>query len=341
MKPGRDVGFLMFVTRCNRRLFVNGSCEPLSKNNMPNVKRQSTLKSPAVCSGIELHGGNHTRLVMRPAPPNAGLVFIRKDVMDRDNKVLVAPENVSNVKNCTTIQNAAGVKISTIEHLLAALAATGIDNLYLELNGQELPALDGSSEPFLKLIEQVGVERQEMPRRYVEVLKPVEVRKGDAFARCLPSRRLSLSVSIDFADKAIGQQKVEITPNVRAFRERLASARTFARLHEVAALQAAGLSKGGSLDNAIIVDGDKILNPEGLRFADEFVRHKALDLLGDLYLGGPILGRVETHASGHALNHDLLVALYGNPDAWRFVSLSEGGEPSTTPQQSLLQSIPA
>lgn len=308
---------------------------------MQNIKRQSTLKSPAVCAGIELHGGNHTRLVMRPAPPDTGLVFIRTDITDRDNRVLVAPENVSNVKNCTTIQNAAGVKISTIEHLLAALAATGIDNLYMELDGQELPALDGSAEPFLKLIEQVGLERQNAPRRYVEVLKPIEVRRGDAFARLLPAPQLSLSVSIDFEDKAIGQQKVEIVPDVRAFRNRLASARTFARLHEVAALQKAGLSKGGSLENAIIVDGDKILNPEGLRFADEFVRHKALDLLGDLYLGGPILGRVETHASGHALNHELLVALYGNETAWRFVSLAEDLSKSLLNEPPLLQSVSA
>ncbi len=292
---------------------------------MPNIRRQSTINAPAVCAGIELHGGNHTRLVMRPAPLNAGLMFIRTDISDRDNRIPVTPDAVCDVKNCTTLENAAGVKVSTIEHLLAALAATGIDNLYIELDGQELPALDGSAEPFLKLIEQVGVKRQNASRRYVEVLKPIDVRKGEAFARISPAKKLSLSVSIDFEDEAIGQQKLDIEPDVRAFRERLASARTFARLHEVAALQAAGLSKGGSLDNAVVVDGATILNPEGLRFADEFVRHKALDLLGDLYLGGPLLGRVETHASGHGLNHDLLMALYADPTAWRFVSLDEKG----------------
>ncbi|RKQ71706.1 UDP-3-O-[3-hydroxymyristoyl] N-acetylglucosamine deacetylase [Litorimonas taeanensis] len=312
---------------------------------MLNVRRQSTLKAPAVCAGIELHGGNHTRLVMRPAPIGTGLVFIRTDIKDRDNRIKVIPESVCNVRNCTTIANAAGVTVSTIEHLLAALAAAGIDNLYLELDGKELPALDGSAEPFLKLIEQVGVLRQEAARRYVEVLKPIEVKRGDAYARILPASKLSLSVSIDFEDEAIGQQKVEIVPNVRAFRERIAAARTFARLHEVAALQAAGLSKGGSFDNAIIVDGDKVLNPEGLRFADEFVRHKALDLLGDLYLGGPILGRVETHASGHGLNHDLLMTLFAHADAWRFVSLMEkSGKTSPETLSSapdLLQSMSA
>jgi len=242
---------------------------------MPNVRRQSTLRGPAVTAGIELHGGEHTRLVMRPAPVGTGLVFIRTDITDRDNAIIVSPEAVTSVKNCTTLSNAAGVKVATIEHLLAALAASGIDNLYIDLDGEELPALDGSSD-----------------------------------------------VTIDFEDKAIGRQRVEIVPNVRAFRDRLASARTFARMHEVAALQAAGLSKGGSLDNAVIVDGDKVLNPEGLRFADEFVRHKALDLLGDLYLGGPILGRITTLKGGHGLNHDLLMALYGNPDTWEFTSVA-------------------
>jgi UDP-3-O-[3-hydroxymyristoyl] N-acetylglucosamine deacetylase len=291
-------------------------------SSMVNVRRQSTLNGPAVTAGIELHGGEHTRLVMRPAPAGTGLVFIRTDISDRDNRISVRPDAVTGVKNCTTLSNAAGVKISTIEHLLAALAASGIDNLYIDLDGEELPALDGSSEPFLKLIEQVGIVRQAAPRRYVKVLKPIEVRSGDSFARIEPCERLELDVTIDFDDQAIGRQRVEIVPNVRAFRERLASARTFARMHEVAALQAAGLSKGGSLNNAVIVDGDKILNPEGLRFADEFVRHKALDLLGDLYLGGPILGRVTTVKGGHGLNHDLLMALYGTANAWEFTSLA-------------------
>lgn len=290
---------------------------------MLNVKRQSTINAPVVTAGIELHGGKHTRVVMRPAPMGMGLVFVRSDITDRDNLIPVTPDAVASVKNCTTLTNAAGVKVATIEHLLAALAASGIDNLYIELDGEELPALDGSAEPFLKLIEQVGIQSQAAPRRYVKVLKTVEVKKGDSYARIDPCERLELDVTIDFEDNAIGKQRVEITPNVRAFRERLASARTFARLHEVAALQKAGLSKGGSLDNAVIVDGDKVLNPEGLRFADEFVRHKALDLLGDLYLGGPVLGRVTSVKGGHGINHDLLMALYSNADAWTFMSLAE------------------
>lgn len=287
-----------------------------------NIRRQSTLQAPAVTASVALHSGQHTRLIMRPAPVGSGLRFIRTDVEDRDNIIPVQPDFVTGVRNCTTLSNAAGVGVSTIEHLLAALSAAGIDNLDIELDGAELPALDGSSEPFLELIEQVGVLRQAAPRRYTKVLETVEVISGDMYARIEPCERLELDVTIDFADKAIGHQRLEIVPDVRSFRDRMASARTFARLHEVAALQAAGLSKGGSYENAIVVDDDKVLNPDGLRFDDEFVRHKALDLLGDLYLGGPILGRVTTFKSGHGLNHDLLMKLYGTPSAWRFTTMS-------------------
>lgn len=288
---------------------------------MTPIRRQSTLAGPAVCAGVELHGGNHTRIAMRPAPVGTGIVFIRTDINDRDNSIQVKPEAVTGVKNCTTLSNAAGVKVATIEHLMAALSAVGIDNLFIDIDGEELPALDGSSEPFLKLIEQVGIEKQPAPRRYVKVLKPVEVKLGDAVARIEPCETLMLDVTIDFDDEAIGRQSVEIEPDVRTFRDRIASARTFARSHEVAALRAAGLSKGGSLDNAVVVDGASVLNPGGLRFEDEFVRHKALDLLGDLYLAGPILGRVTTTCGGHAINHDLLTAFFADSEAWSFVSI--------------------
>ena len=239
-----------------------------------NIRRQSTLQSPAVTASVALHSGQHTRLVMRPAAIGSGLKFIRTDITDRDNIIPVRPDFVTGVRNCTTLSNLAGVKVSTIEHLLAALSAVGIDNLNIELDGAELPALDGSSEPFLQLIEQVGVLKQAAPRRYVKILEPVEVRLGDMWAKIEPCERLELDVTIDFQEEAIGHQRLEIVPDVRSFRERMASARTFARLHEVAALQAAGLSKGGSYDNAIVVDDDKVLNPTGLRFEDEFVRHR-------------------------------------------------------------------
>lgn len=287
------------------------------------VRRQSTLRSVALFAGVELHGGNHTRIALRPAPIGTGLCFVRTDVKDRDNRIYVRPEMVTDVTNCSTISNAAQVSVSTVEHLLAALAAVGIDNLFIDVDGQELPALDGSSEPFLELIEKVGIEKQSAPRRYIEVLKTISVQRGESWGRMAPHDCLALDVTIDFDDDAIGRQSVVLEPDVRIFREGLASARTFARTHEIAALQAAGLSKGGSLENAIVVDGDRILNPEGLRFADEFVRHKALDLMGDLYMAGPILGRVTTFKGGHGLNHDLIIALMADPDAWRFTTVNE------------------
>lgn len=286
------------------------------------VKRQATIKAPAVCAGVELHGGNHVRVVMKPAPIGTGIVFVRTDITDRNNRIDVRPDAVTKVRNCTTIGNAAGVQVATIEHLMAALAASGVDNLIIEINGGEVPALDGSSEPFFKLIEQVGIESQGAPRRYVQVLKPVEVTARGAFARIEPSEVLQLDVSIDFEEQAIGRQRIIIEPDVKSFRERIASARTFARAHEVVALREAGLSLGGSYDNAVVVDGDKVLNPGGLRYGDEFVRHKALDLLGDMYVVGPILGRVTTVKAGHSLNHQLLIALIADAKAWKFTHLA-------------------
>lgn len=286
-----------------------------------NIRRQSTLCTSVVTSGIELHGGNHTQLTLRPAPIDSGLVFVRTDVIDRDNQIPVALSAVTGAHNCTTLSNDAGVRVSTVEHLLAALAAVGVDNLIMEIDGQELPAMDGSAAPFLKLVEQAGICRQPMPRSYVKVLRPVEIMSGESCARIEPCERLELDVSIDFSDEAIGRQHVQIVPDVRAFREHLASARTFARLHEVAALKKAGLSKGGSYDNAVVVDGPHILNPDGLRFDNEFVAHKAIDLLGDLYIAGPILGRVITNKSGHGLNHRLLTALFADPDNWCYTTL--------------------
>ena len=250
------------------------------------------------------------------------------------------PGNVTNVKRCTTIGNEAGVQVSTIEHLMAALAAAGVDNIYIEIDGGEVPALDGSAEPFLQLIEQVGILSQPAPRRYIKVIKSVEVNVGEAYARIDPAPALHLDVTIDFEESAIGRQRIEIHPNVKSFRERLASARTFARAHEVAALQEAGLSLGGSYDNAIVVDGDKVLNPGGLRYSDEFVRHKALDLLGDMYVGGPLLGHVTSIRAGHALNHQLLTALFEDKTAWKYVHLT-AVEDTAAPVSMLEEALPA
>ena len=173
----------------------------------------------------------------------------------------------------------------------------------IEIFGGEIPALDGSAETFLKVIEIAKIKKQSSARRYVKVLNPIEVSINDSFAIIEPSNQFELDVTIDFDEKAIGNQNFKIAPNINSFKKNLASARTFARLHEVSSLRASGLSKGGSLENTVVVDEGKVLNPEGLRFANEFVRHKTLDLMGDLYVGGPVIGQVTTFKGGHKLNH--------------------------------------
>ena len=288
---------------------------------MYSFSTQSTIASVIDLSGIELHNGNFTKLKMLPADVNVGINFIRKDITDRDNIIKLTPNSVSSVSNCTSLSNAAGVKISTVEHLLATLSACGIDNMNIEIFGGEIPAFDGSAETFLKVIEIAKIKKQSSARRYVKVLNPIEVSINDSFAIIEPSNQFELDVTIDFDEKAIGKQNFKIAPNINSFKKNLASARTFARLHEVSSLRASGLSKGGSLENTIVVDEEKILNPEGLRFANEFVRHKTLDLMGDLYVGGPILGKVITFKGGHKLNHALLVALYSSADSWKFINL--------------------
>ena len=296
---------------------------------MTPIRRQSTLCGPAVTAGVELHGGEHVRIALNPAPIGSGIVFVRTDVTDRDNRVVASPGNVTSTRNATTLGNAAGVEVCTVEHLMAALASIGLDNVEIHLSGREVPALDGSAEPFLKLIEQVGVCPQEAQRRYVRVLRAVRVQDGPCFAEIAPAERLELDVSIDFDDAAIGRSRLAIAPDSRSFREDIGSARTFARMSDVRALREAGLSLGGSMRNAVVVDDGEVLNPEGLRYSDEFVRHKVLDLMGDLYLGGPVIGRVRTHCGGHALNHALMTALYADPGAWVF----EGGQRvADTPQ---------
>ncbi len=280
--------------------------------------RQHTLASAAACAGMGVHSGERVRLTLKPAPAGSGVVFVRTDVSDRDNRVPVTPEAVARTQLNTEIVNAAGVRVSTIEHLMAALAALSVDNALVELDGPELPIMDGSALPFVQLIDRAGRRPQEAPRSVIEILRPVEVVDGDKRAALHPADRFEVDFAIDFATPAIGRQRWAGPVDERSFRRELAAARTFGFLHEVEALRARGLARGGGLDNAIVLDGDRVLNPEGVRFADEFVRHKALDAVGDLYvLGAPIVGRFEASRAGHAVNNLLVRALMAQPDAWR------------------------
>lgn len=285
---------------------------------MSSTAFQHTLRASALLTGVGVHSGRRVRLTIAPAPADTGVVFVRTDVLDRDNRVPVRPDGVCNTQLNTEIVNAVGVKVSTIEHLMAALAALSIDNARIELDGPEVPIMDGSALPFVQALDRAGRREQGSPRRYLEVLQRVEVRDGDKLAALSPADGFRVDFEIAFPSAAIGRQRVVLDVDEAAFRTELAAARTFGFAQEVEQLRAAGLARGGSLDNVIVIDGDRVLNPEGLRFSDEFVRHKALDAVGDLYvLGAPVLGMFEGRYAGHAINNLLVRALQARPSAWR------------------------
>lgn len=285
---------------------------------------QHTLQGPAIFAGVGVHTGAYTRVSVRPAAADAGIVFVRTDVTDRDNRIPVSGEAVCKTQLGTVITNAQDVTVSTIEHLMAALVMLGIDNAVVELDGPEMPIMDGSSEPFVQILDRAGRRAQDAPRRYIEILAPIEVIDGDKRATLTPADHFEVAFEIAFASTAIGRQRVDLRMDEQAFRRELADCRTFGFLHEVEALRAMGLARGGSMENVVVIEGDRILNPEGLRRPDEFVRHKALDAIGDLYvLGMPILGRFEGLLAGHAVNNALVRALLAQPQAWRTRTLVE------------------
>ena len=279
---------------------------------------QHTVAGPVIFAGIGLHTGQHVRVAVRPAAIDAGITFVRTDVQDRDNRVAVKADAVCQTQLGTVINNAADVRVSTIEHLMAALAALSIDNCVVELDGPEVPIMDGSSEPFVQILDRAGRRKQEAARKYIEILEPILVEEGDKRASLEPSDRFEVAFEIAFGSKAIGRQRVDLTVDEDSFRAELSNCRTFGFVRDVEALRAIGLARGGSMDNAVVIDGDRVLNPEGLRRPDEFVRHKALDAVGDLsVLGAPIIGRFEGVLAGHGLNNAVVRALLAKPRAWR------------------------
>lgn len=283
---------------------------------------QSTVQGPAIFAGVGVHTGAYVRVSVRPAPADTGIVFVRTDVTDKDNRITVSAEAVTKTQLGTVIENAAGVQVSTIEHLMAALVMSDIDNAVVELDGPEMPIMDGSSLPFIQILDRAGRRGQDAPRRYIEILDTIEVVDGDKRATLTPADHFELAFEIAFDSKAIGRQRVDMPMDGRAFRAELADCRTFGFLHEVEYLRSIGLARGGSMENAVVIEGDRILNPEGLRRPDEFVRHKALDAIGDLFvLGAPILGRFEGVLAGHGINNLLVRALVANPRAWRYRTL--------------------
>lgn len=285
---------------------------------------QRTLKAPIHCSGVGLHSGATINMTLTPAEPNTGIVFRRIDLKNGARDIRARFDAVTDTRLCTTISNGHNGSVATVEHLMAALAGCGVDNAIVELDGPEVPVMDGSSEPFVFLIDCAGIVEQAAERTVVRVKRPVRIDRGEAFASLEPGRRFTMAMGIDFDSQAIGRQDIFLEISDLTFKRELSQARTFGFLHEVEAMRAAGLARGGSLDNAVVIDGDKIVNEDGLRYEDEFVRHKALDCVGDLALaGGPILGHFKGRRTGHELNNKLLRALFADEENFDLVPSSE------------------
>lgn len=286
---------------------------------------QNTLAKTAVFKGLGLHSGAPVTMRVHPAPANHGIWFLRSDVAAADARIPAIWDAVVSSKLCTLVANAAGTSVSTIEHVMAALAGSAIHNALIEIDGPEVPILDGSAAPFVEGFLNAGILAQNASVTAIRVLRAVEVREGEAVARLEPSDMLEIDFRIDFADAAIGRQAKVLNMANGAFVRELSDSRTFCRNADVIAMRERGLALGGTLENAVVFDGDQVLSPGGLRHSDEPVRHKMLDALGDLALaGGPILGRYTGVRAGHAMTNRLLRKLFATPGAWAEVDCADG-----------------
>ena len=283
---------------------------------------QTTLRSRATVSGVGVHSGAPAQVVLQPADVNSGVVFLRTGLPGGRERLLEAKRsNVTHTELCTMLGDASGASVSTVEHLLAALSGLQIDNVLVEIDGPETPIMDGSATEFVTAIDEAGIAQQPRSRRYLKIVKPVRIERDGAYAEFVPAERgFRLDVEIDFQSPVIGRQRRVFDLDPVTFRREIARARTFGFVSDVKNLWQAGFALGSSLENSVAIDGNKILNPEGLRYADEFVRHKALDAIGDLSLAGaPIIGGYRTYRPGHRLNATALEALFANRTAYEFV----------------------
>ncbi|HZH43440.1 MAG TPA: UDP-3-O-acyl-N-acetylglucosamine deacetylase [Lysobacter sp.] len=286
--------------------------------------RQRTLKNVTRATGVGLHSGQKVFLTLRPAPVDTGIVFRRVD-LDPVVEVPARAELVTETTLCTGL-SCGPAKVQTVEHLLSALAGLGVDNCYVELSAPEVPIMDGSAGPFVFLLQSAGIEEQNAPKRFIRLLKPVEVRDGDKWARFTPHDGFRLSFTVEFDHPAIprSQSHADVDFSTENYIREVSRARTFGFMRDLEYMRERNLGLGGSMDNAIVLDEYRVLNDDGLRYADEFVRHKILDAVGDLYLAGrPILGHYAGFKSGHALNNKLVRALLAAQDAWDEVSFTE------------------
>jgi UDP-3-O-[3-hydroxymyristoyl] N-acetylglucosamine deacetylase len=286
--------------------------------------KQRTLKNVISATGVGLHSGEKVYLTLRPAPPECGIVFRRTDLPEIV-EIKAHAENVGDTRLSTTLVNGS-VRISTIEHLLSALAGLGIDNAYIEVSAAEIPIMDGSASPFVFLIQSAGIEEQNAPKRYIRVKRRVEVHDGDKWARFEPYDGFKVSFRIDFEHPVFkrSRQAVELDFAITSFVKEVSRARTFGFMRDIERLREHNLALGGSLDNAIVVDDYRILNEDGLRYEDEFVKHKILDAVGDLYLlGHSLIGAFSGYKSGHELNNLLLRTLLADSSAWEMQTFAD------------------
>lgn len=301
---------------------------------------QTTLNHPVTCTGVALHSGAQVSMTLRPADADTGIVFVRRDLEEAKSRVPARFDAVVDTRLGTTIANEHGVKVMTVEHLLAALWGSGIDNCLIELEGPEIPIMDGSSEPFTFLLECAGIEVLDVPRTHIEVLRTVAVEDGGSTAVIAPAAHFSLDIAIHFDHDRIGTQKATYDFSSTSFKQSLSRARTFGFVRDVEAMRAAGLARGGSLANAIVLSNEAIVNEEGLRYTDEFVRHKALDCVGDYFLaGGHLMGAVTTLRPGHRINNLLLRALFADAANYRVVKAGALPVAATLPKSVPLQAM--
>jgi UDP-3-O-[3-hydroxymyristoyl] N-acetylglucosamine deacetylase len=289
-----------------------------------NTILQHTLRQPVSFVGLGLHSGVKSRLTLRPCDDATGIFFRRKDVPANQGLIAARWHKVSDTTLSTVLTNRFGHSVSTVEHLMAALRLCGIDNLEIEVDGPEIPIMDGSAKPFVETLQAIGTRPTTEPRKAIWIHHPVAVQAGDRRAALLPDMTPRVSVSIEFEEPVIGAQTFSVDLNEQDAIQQVAPARTFGFKDQIEALRSQGLALGGSLNNAILVDDDQIMNPGGLRYEDEFVRHKVLDAIGDLALiGAPVIGHYQAHKSGHMLNSMLVKKLFSDRSAWSYISFDE------------------
>jgi UDP-3-O-[3-hydroxymyristoyl] N-acetylglucosamine deacetylase len=293
---------------------------------MKTYTHQRTLRNPVSCSGIGVHSGNPVRVNLKPAPENHGIRFVRTDLPGRPQVKALFNRVVDT--SLATVIGEDGCIVSTIEHLMASLSGFCIDNAIVEIDAYEMPILDGSAAHYAEMIRSAGTVSQSLPRCFFHIKNAIELEAGDKFVGAYPAETFSLSCAIEYENPAIGCQELSLELNERVFEAEVAPARTFGFLFEVEHLKRLGLARGGSLENAIVIDGEKVMNPGGLRFQDEFVRHKLLDCIGDFSLiGMPIIGRLVTRKSGHAFNHAFLEKFFSAKQSWTTGPISPSAPP--------------